>query len=579
MNREGRVTAVDYRNIATGNGIPKEGYCDQPYVVFTKVGDWLCVLTTGPGVEGDSRQHVVSTVSSDQGKSWSPLVDIEPPGPPESSWVMPLATPSGRIYAFYVHNSDNLREIPSPAGGTIKRVDTLGHYVFKYSDDGGATWSAERYDLPLRVTEIDHTNITGGKTLFFWGVGKPIIHHGAVYFGFAKVGNFVPNGFMEPTEGAFFKSDNILTEEDPAKIRWEMLPDGDIGLRAPVGPVADEHNLVGLSDGSLYCTYRTIDGFLCHAYSRDGGHTWDGPQYATYTPGGRRIKHPRAATFVRKFSNGKYILWFHNHGGRYYMDRNPVWLCGGIERDGHIHWSQPEIVLYDDQPGTRMSYPDFIEQDGKYWITETQKTVARVHPLDPALLDGMWRQGETATAAERGLVLARANEQLAPGAPLTMPELPDLATGGGFALDLWLTPDDLAAAQVILDTRNRFGKGLTLSLQPTGALRLTFSDRVIEETLDSDPGQMRPGQLHHAAVIVDGGPKIVTFVVDGILCDGGTIRTKGWYRFSPEMGSTNGLTEVAIDHGLTSTLHGLRIYDRYLRTSEAVGNFRAGAPR
>ncbi len=40
-----------------------------------------------------------------------------------------------------------------------------------------------------------------------------------------------------------------------------------------------------------------------------------------------------------------------------------------------------------------MSYPDLIEQDGRYWITETQKTVARVHSVDPELLEGLWKQG------------------------------------------------------------------------------------------------------------------------------------------------------------------------------------------
>jgi hypothetical protein len=34
----------------------------------------------------------------------------------------------------------------------------------------------------------------------------------------------------------------------------------------------------------------------------------------------------------------------------------------------------------------RMSYPDLIEQDGKYWISETQKTIARIHEVDPSLL-------------------------------------------------------------------------------------------------------------------------------------------------------------------------------------------------
>ena len=58
----------DARNIQTGSLIPKEGYVDQPYIVITNDGNWLCVLTTGAGVEGQPGQHVVSTISSDQGR-------------------------------------------------------------------------------------------------------------------------------------------------------------------------------------------------------------------------------------------------------------------------------------------------------------------------------------------------------------------------------------------------------------------------------------------------------------------------------------------------------------------------------
>ena len=50
---------MDWRNIIHGDEIPKEGYCDQPYVVQTADNHWLCVLTTGPGVEGHFRQHVL----------------------------------------------------------------------------------------------------------------------------------------------------------------------------------------------------------------------------------------------------------------------------------------------------------------------------------------------------------------------------------------------------------------------------------------------------------------------------------------------------------------------------------------
>src|SRR6478736_4050164 len=88
-------SSPDLRNIKTGFPIPKEGYCDQPYVVITNDGKWLCVMTTGSGVEGQPGQHVVATISEDKGKSWSPLIDIEPATGPEASWVTPLKVPGG----------------------------------------------------------------------------------------------------------------------------------------------------------------------------------------------------------------------------------------------------------------------------------------------------------------------------------------------------------------------------------------------------------------------------------------------------------------------------------------------------
>src|SRR5271156_4676369 len=63
---------ADRRNIVNGWQIPRENYSDQPYVVITKDGNWLCVLTTGVGNEGAPQQHIISTISSDKGKTWSP---------------------------------------------------------------------------------------------------------------------------------------------------------------------------------------------------------------------------------------------------------------------------------------------------------------------------------------------------------------------------------------------------------------------------------------------------------------------------------------------------------------------------
>lgn len=581
-SRNRKTTApIDRRNIATGHQIVAHGYCDQPYVVVTNEGHWLCVLTTGSGHEGDRRQHVVAATSIDHGRTWSRPVDIEPEGPPEASWVMPLKVPTGRVYAFYVHNTDDVREVRTPDGQTIRRADTLGHYVFKYSDDGGRTWSPERYEIPVREFQIDRENVYRGELRFFWGVGKPIVHGGAAYFGAAKVGDLGGPGFLLKSEGIVLKSDNILTERNPATIRWETLPAGEAGLRAPLGPIAEEQSLVALSDGSLYCIYRTVEGYLCHAYSRDGGATWGDPQYATYTPGGRRIKHPRAAGFVWKCSNGKYLLWYHNHGGRWYHYRNPAWIAGGIERDGHIHWSQPEILLYDEDPDARMSYPDLVEEGGRYFVTETQKTTARVHEIDAALLDGVWRQHDLRDVARDGLVLALAGDECVPGARVPLPRLPNLADGGGFTLDLWLELDRLEGPQTLLDARDADDRGFALEIPAAigmRTLRLMLDDGRRQASWDCDPWTVTRGRPQHVTVIVDGGPSLITFVVDGVLADGGLARQYGWGRIPRGLSDVTGSGEVALGPTRHGRLRSLRLYDRHLRTSEAVGNWRAGVP-
>jgi len=550
----------DPRNIKTGRRIPNENYCDQPYVVVTKQGHWLCTLTTGGGHEGQGGQHVVSTISTDQGTTWSPLADIEPATGPEASWVVPLVTPGGRVYAFYSYNGDNVRTL----NGKKIRVDMLGWYCYRYSDDGGRTWSKGRHRLPMRVTACDRANQWKGKVQVFWGICKPLAHDGGVTFAFTKLGKYM----LDNGEGWLYHSPNILTEPDVAKLRWELLPDGEHGIRAPeFGSVQEEHNLVVLGDGTLYCVYRTTTGYPCVSRSLDKGHTWSKPVHMTYAPGGRRLKNPRACPKLWKCANGKYLFWFHNHSGRDFRDRNPVWLSGGVGRDGHIHWSQPEILLYDDDPAVRMSYPDLIEQDGRTWVAETQKTVARVHEIDKTLLDGLWGQGTAKEVAKEGLLLEAAD-----GEEATLPRPLNLAETGGVSLDLWLRLDDLAAGHVLFDSRDADGKGIALTTSDAGTLRIDLSDGTTKASWDTDRGVLQAGRPHHVVAIVDAGPRIITFVVDGVLCDGGEQRQFGWGRWKGGLGDVSGTGTLK----LAPTLKHLRVYGRYLRTSEAVANFHAG---
>jgi hypothetical protein len=588
---------TDTRNIATGWEIPNEGYADQPYIVKTNDGAWLCVITTGTGREGEPGQHVISMRSTDRGRTWSKPVDVEPANGPEASYAVLLKTPSGRIYVFYNHNTDNIRKAiadnPPYKDGFVTRVDSLGHFVFKFTEDGGKSWSSKRYEVPIREFAIDRRNPYGGKLKFFWTVGRPFILKEAGYVPLHKVGGF-GDGFFTSSEGVLLRSDNILTERDPAQIRWETLPDGDVGIRAPEGggPIAEEHSFSVLSDGSIFCVFRTIDGHPAYTYSRDGGRSWEPAQYMRYADG-RLIKHPRAANFAWRCDNGKFLYWFHNHGGRFirehplrrtmaYEDRNPVWLAGGLEvespRGKLIRWSQPEIALYDDDPMIRISYPDLVEDGGHYYLTETQKDLARVHQVDSRLLEGLWLQAERRTVPQSGLLLDVANNS---NKSIPLPVLPnfvrrssrlDQATEdlrAGLSVELWATPQPGA---VLIDNRTAEGRGFALRATEGGAVELILNDGRTESRWASDPGSASPPDLHHIVAIIDGGPKLILFVVDGRLNDGGDARQFGWGRYNPHLRSVNGAPHLRIH----SSVRRLRLYGRALRVSEAIASFNTG---
>lgn len=568
----------DWRNIQYGFEIPSEGYCDQPYIVTAKDGAWVCVMTTSRGEEGDRDQHIISARSKDRGKTWTDMAHVEPPGPPEASWATSLVVPSGRIYVFYTYNGDNLSRVITDPGyeSMSTRVDTLGQMMMKYSDDNGKSWSKQRYQIPIRNFWIDEENPYQGKIQFFWSVAKPYIHNdGAVYIGCAKVGRF-GKGFMARSEGIVLRSSNILTENDPSKIVWETLPEGKIGLRSVKGDVADEHNVTGLSDESLYCVYRTVAGHSCHSYSRDSGKTWTPPAYAVYEPGGRMIKHNRAASFVRRYSNGKYTLWLHNHGRDWtgaqtakevqdaYDDRNPVWMCGGVERDGYLYWSQPEVVLYDENPRTRISYPDFIEADEGYYISETQKTIARTHRIDAALFEGMWNSLVSPQPALDSIEFETGKSGSFPLQNF-IPE----TDCNGFAFTMWLDTRK-SGRGTLFSSCSLDGKGCQLTIHEENVLTITLSSRRARYTWDSDAGALTPG-VHHVAVVVDDGPKIITFLVDGQLLDGGEQRQYGFGRFfCPVEDFKNKDNRATVDM-LDGAVLKFRMYHRYLRNYEIRG--------
>lgn len=66
-----------------------------------------------------------------------------------------------------------------------------------------------------------------------------------------------------------------------------------------------------------------------------------------------------------------------------------------------------------------------------------------------------------------------------------------------------------------------------------------MSDIRLSASWKSDRGKIETGKSHHIAIIVDGGPKVIAFVIDGVLCKGGN-RKFGWGRFRRDFRDPNG---------------------------------------
>lgn len=561
----------DWRYAPNGYSIYDNGYVDQPYMAILPDGRWFCVFTTAEGEEGSKGQHIVSMLSADNGKTWSKPCPIETSDGPSSSWAIPFITDYGRIYVFYDFNGDN---IDSLNGKKIPRNDMLGWYCYRYSDDCGSTWS-ERHRLPVRVTACDRENDWKGKVQIFWGIDKPKrLANGAVAFCFSKLGKYM----QDMGEGWMFRCDNIQTERDPKKLDWVMLPEGDYGIRnANFGSVQEEHNLVELSDGSLYCVYRTTLGYPACSYSRDGGKTWSEPDFVRY-PDGRPMKTPRACPKLYKALNGKYLLWFHNHSQRGLINRNPVWIAGGVEKDGKIEWSQPEILLHNPEDTTpetgRYSYPDFIESKGRYWVSETQKVKARVREIPADFLEALWNQSVTRTATNRG-VFFEALDIPKGGKTINAVKLPKLDKSS-FTMEFVVDFKKLKKGDVIYRGMNPFGGGTELLVGGNSSIALTLSNYRINFTYCSDISSISEGKKHHIVLIVDAYARIVSCIIDGRLCDGGEYSYCGWKRFDKTMTDVNcwaSTSEIGVSDNLKVDV--VRFYDRALSVSEAVGNFNA----
>jgi hypothetical protein len=317
--------------------------------------------------------------------------------------------------------------------------------------------------------------------------------------------------------------------------------------------------------------HRTIAGHPAESYSFDKGRSWTLPQVPRYE-NGFELKNPRACPRIWKCKNGKYLFWYHNNGGWDYGRRNPAWISGGIERDGKIIWGQPEILLYEEEVNIRMSYPDLIEQDGKYWITETNKKDARCHLIPQDFLNKIWSQFDVNSLTGEGLKGEWKEDNLKPKSVLNVPTTSANEYARGFTFDFKLELDDLTAGQVIFSTKTSNGKSVVLQTGDYGSIEIILSDGAQTSKWNSDPGLIKAFGVHDIAVTVDNGPRIIQFIVNGNICNGRDFRQYGWTNYKSNIEDID-FNELVIER-YRGRLKNLRIYNRPLMNTELIGNHR-----
>ncbi|MDA1264262.1 MAG: sialidase family protein [Planctomycetota bacterium] len=495
----------DWRDLQQGTVLVDSGYADQPLARTLADGSWLVVLTTGRGVEGTRGQHVVSLRSEDQGRTWSAPASIEPAHGPEASWAQPLVAPSGRVFVFYIYNDTDI---------TDRRADLLGSIVMRWSDDDGRTWS-ERHPLPLRTTKIDRENDFGGKVRMQWGVSQAQVQAGAVLLPFTKIGKYL----VDETEAWFLRSDDLLTIVDPASASWTLRPDGDVGVRG-AGPINSEPDLAILPDGSLATVLRTVAGHMLLATSSDGARTWSTPR-PLEDEHGVPIRHPRACPRLWHLGGNRYLLWCHENGATDWAPgtRNPAWVRGGVWRDGSLRFGPAEILLYDRDPQVRISYPDLILDGDAAFVLATEKHAARCHRIAPGFLQALFDGLPADLQGTRGWIgSGKAGGRVMP------PKLPP--TSWSF-VGLVEPPGDGRLPMMIADATVG-GRGLTLRLGEELELVLELHGEGGTRVIRSQPDALAPGAAHQVAVLLDGGPGIVRWMVDGRVLDGGDTADRGW---------------------------------------------------
>ena len=140
-----------------------------------------------------------------------------------------------------------------------------------------------------------------------------------------------------------------------------------------------------------------------------------------------------------------------------------------------------------------------------------------------------------------------------------------------------------AARDALLDCRDSSsGKGVAIFAPQAGPTlsggraqpMLVLTGAHSSQRASADSGAWhtagKGGLSNHLTVVVDGAAQIISFLVNGVLSDGGEERSQGWVSIDQSVDSVSGAGRCVVGAEVES----IRMYGRALRTTEGVGMWR-----
>ncbi|MCK5804152.1 MAG: exo-alpha-sialidase, partial [Lentisphaeria bacterium] len=266
--------SVDGSTFDTGN---------EHFLVFDGPDGSLMAVWTQSSYEGAGDHRIVFARSDDEGETWTaPKLLAGCPRPKEgmqASWGFPMVSASGRIYVVYNQFTGKI-DYHHQMTGTMDVV---------CSDDAGATWSAPQ-TVPMPKSPLyDHDDPEMPSNWIVWQ--RPERLSNDKYFvGFTRWlspqkcrANPTNSWTAHESVVEFMRFENVDDDPEPGDLQISHFAWGDQALRAPhyrdpLLSIAQEPSLILLPDGRLFCTMRSMSGYIWYTVSGDAGETWCSPR-------------------------------------------------------------------------------------------------------------------------------------------------------------------------------------------------------------------------------------------------------------------------------------------------------------